>query len=96
MVQDVIDDNQADVLGGAINAGGSNLTIKQSTISGNTAGGTGVGGGGVSFNGGTLAVTGSTISGNTASYGGGFDLSAGGNDEKLGARKRAELAGQFI
>jgi len=56
--------------GGIFNAG--NLTVTDSTISGNSAPSTATGnGGGIYNNGGTLTVTDSTISGNSAFHGGG-------------------------
>jgi len=57
--------------GGGISHGLGTLTIRNSTISGNTAEYSG-GGGGIFYWRGTVAVSNSTISGNSADYGGGI------------------------
>lgn len=56
--------------GGIYNAGGT-LTLNNSSVSDNTAGGSGAGGG-ILNNSGTLTLNNSRVSGNTADYGGGI------------------------
>jgi len=55
--------------GGILNYNNGNLTVTNSTVSGNSADGQG---GGISMNGGMLTLTNSTVSGNSASLGGGI------------------------
>ena len=63
--------NNPAVAGGSIYNLGT-LTIVNSTVSANTAGGISGGGGGI-FSAGTLTIVNSTVSGNTASIGAGID-----------------------
>ena len=62
--------------GGGIYCDGENLTIVNSTISGNSATGSNSDGGGI-YNSGTLTITNCTISGNSASYSGGGIVNEG-------------------
>jgi hypothetical protein len=57
--------------GGLVNWFFTTLTLRNSTVSGNSAGG-GEGGGGIYNAGGTLTLTSSTVSGNKADFGGGI------------------------
>ncbi|MDX2232400.1 MAG: filamentous hemagglutinin N-terminal domain-containing protein [Leptolyngbyaceae cyanobacterium bins.349] len=79
------DVNLPDAFGGGIFNDGGNLTITNSTLSGNSASGAGYGigyGGGIYTNGGTVTLNNSTLSGNSAqggdSYGDGSGSSNGG------------------
>ncbi len=73
-----ISDNQANGSngkGGGIYAAGGNLTVTNSTISGNAAGSIG---GGIFQNGGTVSLMNVTVTGNSAPIGGGFGKEASG------------------
>ena len=75
-----VSNTSGDAAGGVLNEGG-NVTIRSSTITGNTVNATGDGAGGVLGEGGALDVSNSTISGNTVhaggNVGGGLDAEGG-------------------
>ncbi|MGZ5481620.1 MAG: beta strand repeat-containing protein, partial [Pyrinomonadaceae bacterium] len=71
LVNSTVSGNHATVTsaGGGIHNNGGNVSLTDSTVSGNDAA---ADGGGINNGTGTLTVTGSTVSGNTANFGGGI------------------------